>query len=123
VSKSDGREVHAHWRLYHPRAGAPNNSDLLKIMARLSELRADMGDLDSAKADLLTLIDYMHTAPDAAFWQGDNPKGKKYLGITPHFKPENFSDRLEASREWEAAGKSTTKSQPSGGSFFEGMEV
>jgi hypothetical protein len=76
------------WRGYHPRARpTPRSADASKLRGRLRE--------DSA-ADCALVCRWLHEAPDASWWQEE-----KRLGLTPCFKADKWSDRLDSARAWD----------------------
>ena len=84
----------------------PAKKEVDRIKGALDDCKR-MG-LFAPTSELMRLIDWIHTAPDAAFWQGDNERRKKYLGIHTILKLDKLGDRIDSSNAWDAAGRPMT---------------
>ena len=115
----DAQAVYSHWRTYHPRADTLADPKRLDTIRRALErarrtAKAD-GKSDPSKAALVacvTICDWIHTSADAAFWQGANDAGKKYLNPETIYKPTKWADRLDQAREWYKQGSPANATNP-----------
>lgn len=118
-------EVWEHWRQQR-RPGADGKpgrpwhtsrhfdpDDQRKVLDRLRERAKSHrqgglrfpADLQAAASDARALIDCFHQAPACAHWQGQNERGRVYLGLGTLFKRERMGTRWEALGQWEADGR------------------
>mgnify|MGYP003673148860 FL=1 len=88
-------EVFGFWKAWHPAARKLSAGDRTKINGRLR---------DSSLDDVRLVIRWAHEAGDADWFQGENPRGKKYLGLGTLLKTENYSDRLGDALAWQGRG-------------------
>lgn len=94
------------YRRLHPRCGAlPPAGDRRMIEARVREVHRDLHDWTATAADVVDVIEAHHKAAEAAWFQGQNPDGKAYLGIETLMKAKGWSSRLELARKWREAGR------------------
>jgi hypothetical protein len=62
--------------------------------------------VEAAAERVLVMVDWIHEAPDASFYRGDNADGRKYLGLeSPLLKRDKFAQRLESALQWHDAGR------------------
>ena len=111
--------IHKHWHARHSKApDVPTDDNEKKIRDRLKSTLTQLKKsstppphpLASATRDCCLVVDWAHTAPDAAHWQGFNKNGpngtgKAYLGISALFKKDKWGDRLQSARDWRDAGR------------------
>ena len=93
--RSPAAEVFSFWKSWHPAARKLSAGDQTKINGRLR---------DSSLDDVRLVIRWAHEAGDADWFQGENPRGKKYLGLGTLLKAENYSDRLGNALAWQERG-------------------
>lgn len=109
---TQAKQVYAYWHQWHPLAAkTPDTGHLSLIRGRLSD--------GYEPEDLELVARWVHEGPDAAFWRGENDRGRKYTGVGTIFKRDKWGDRLETARRWHAAGEpkddpsvSVTRKQP-----------
>lgn len=94
------RTIYDRWRLQHPAAPlhpTPEAADL--IGARLHDEGAQGADV------LALVLDWFAESPGALFWRGANPKARRFDTIAGIFKRDGWTDRVQAARDWHAAGR------------------
>lgn len=111
--------VYAHWYQRHPRAAAAATEDnAALIRGRLKSTATALRKSPTPPPDALAaavvecqlVVDYLHLAPGAAFYQGFNRNGpdgagRAYLGIGTIFKRNKWGDRLADARAWRDDGQ------------------
>ena len=102
---SPARQVWLHWKKYHPRARKLREADARKIRGRLAE-----DDLETC----LLVADWVHLAPDAAYFRGENDQQTVYTGCATLFKADKWSQRVERAQRWHEQGRpdTSTPSKP-----------
>ena len=93
---SPARQVWLHWKQYHPRARKLREADARKIRGRLAE-----DDLETC----LLVADWVHLAPDAAYFRGENDQGTVYTGCATLYKADKWSQRVERAQRWDEQGR------------------
>ena len=113
--------VYEAYRARHPRKPPnPTTSEIKRITSAIEQLarayrprdrpRYVERDIRDAGERIRMVIDWIHDAPDAAFYQGDNKngpggRGVKYLGlITPILDLPKLSDKIEKAAKWKEDG-------------------
>lgn len=73
-----------------------------RLTALHEALIADRLERGFKVADLTTLFDYAWEATnsDARWWRGDNPKGKRYLGLENLFRLTKLRARIANANAW-----------------------
>ena len=102
---SPARQVWLHWKQYHPRARKLREADARKIRGRLAE-----DDLETC----LLVADWVHLAPDAAYFRGENDQQTVYTGCATLFKADKWSQRVDRAQRWDEQGRpdTSTPSKP-----------
>jgi hypothetical protein len=103
---SPARQVWLHWKQYHPRARKLREADARKIRGRLAE-----DDLETC----LLVADWVHLAPDAAYFRGENDQQTVYTGCATLYKADKWSQRVDRAQRWDEQGRpdTSTPSKPS----------
>lgn len=57
------------------------------------------------------MLDWVHLAPDARFFRGDNDRGTKFLGLATLLKPKLLGEKIDKARAWHEAGRPTQASR------------
>ena len=87
-------DLYLHWRAHHPTARTkPRPGDVGKLRGRLKE---------DGLAICKLVVDYIHTAPVAAFWRDNG-----HLSVGTIFKSEKWGGRADLALDWQKAGYPT----------------
>lgn len=104
--EADDRRIaqawYSHWQARHPRSVAAIPKECLSLaMSAIAILRAEHGkNLREIEREGCTVVDWLHDAPDAAFWQREGR-----LGFQNAFKIEGWSAKLTRARLWADGGR------------------
>ena len=123
VKREAATRCYEHYRTHHPRKPAAVTAPELTQITRALELiaktrkgdrsRYEPEDWDHAEAKICEMFDCYHTAPTCSYNQGDNPAGKKHLGIELLTRIKLLPGRLGTALEWVDAGRPINTSQGS----------
>jgi hypothetical protein len=95
-SSGKAQEVYDHWRGYHPRASERLTSD------RRTMLNARIRESGVEACKLVTR--WVHEAPGASFYRGENDRNTVYTGVGTLFKARRWGDRVDKAQEWADCG-------------------
>lgn len=104
--EADDRKIaqvwYSHWQARHPRSVAAIPKDCLNLaMHAIKILRAEHGShVREIEREGCAVVDWLHDAPDAAFWQREGR-----LGFQNAFKVEGWTDKLTRARLWADGGR------------------
>ncbi len=103
--EADDRRIaqawYSHWQARHPRSVAMIPKDCLSLaMSAIAILRSEHGkELKQIEREGCAVIDWIHDAPDARFWQAD---GRTEFQVC--FKKDGWSRKLTSARLWMDGG-------------------
>jgi hypothetical protein len=103
TTAAEVQEVYLHWREYHSQC----SKKVTKVAGQKIRIALDQPGVNVA--DLKLMTDWIHKAPDAGFWQGENDEGKTWLGVETIYKQERLHDRIERSKLWDEEGRPNGK--------------
>ena len=98
LSSDDSPEltVWKHWQQWHPKARKLRTSDARSIRSRIRD-----DDVETCKL----VAEWVHLAPDASFFRGDNERRTPYTSCGTLYKADKWSMRVERAQQWARAGK------------------